>query len=99
MQIDPATRSKVEVVDEVSKWGVGLGILIVALAPLSIPILVLTAAFLVPLLIPVLAIGLLAAPVLLVRAVVRRSRGRRRKSARKQPHPHPQVRSAATTSS
>ena len=65
-----------EVIDEVSKWTVGLGILTVALAPLSIPILVLTAAALVPLAVPVLALGLVVAivavPVLLIRGLGRR---------------------------
>jgi hypothetical protein len=70
-------RNRAEVVDEVSKWTVGLGIVIVALFPLSIPILVLSAAALVPLVIPVVAIGLIAASIFLVRALVRRIRRRR----------------------
>ena len=72
----------VEMVDELSKWGVGLGILVVALAPLSIPILALTAVALVPLLVPLVAIGLVAlvvgGPFILGRRVVRRMRRRRR---------------------
>ncbi len=43
MEIDEKARRRAEVVDEVSKWTVGAGILVVALAPLAIPILVLTA--------------------------------------------------------
>jgi membrane protein implicated in regulation of membrane protease activity len=66
------------VVDEVSKWTVGLGIVGVALFPLSIPFLVLTAVALLPLLAPVIALGLIAGivalPVLLVRRLVRRRR-------------------------
>jgi hypothetical protein len=71
------------VIDEVSKWGVGLGILTFALFPLSIPLLVLTAAALVPLAIPVLVIGLLAIPFLLVRRLVAKLRAwtARRRSA------------------
>jgi len=73
------SASTTEVVDEVSKWGVGLGTLGVALAPLSIPFLILTAVALVPLLLPLLAAGLLfavlATPVLLIRGAVRRIRG------------------------
>jgi Flp pilus assembly protein TadB len=66
------------VADEASKWGVGLGIIVVALFPLSIPILLLTAAALVPLLIPLVALGLIATvvavPVVLVRRFTRRRR-------------------------
>jgi hypothetical protein len=74
MNSHPIATPRQEAVEEVSKWGVGLGILIVALAPLAIPIVVLTAVALVPLLIPVAAVAILAAPALLVRAVARRAR-------------------------
>jgi membrane protein implicated in regulation of membrane protease activity len=71
------------VVDEVSKWSVGLGIVGVALFPLSIPFLVLTAVALLPLLVPVLALavvaGIVALPVILTRRLVRRSRHRGRR--------------------
>jgi hypothetical protein len=56
MKGDTMNSQSTEVIDEVSKWTVGLGILTVALAPLSIPILVLTAAALIPLAVPVLLI-------------------------------------------
>lgn len=69
---------RAEVVDEVSRWGVGLGIITVALFPLSIPFLLLTAVAVLPLLVPVLALGLIAGivavPVMLVRRLVRRRR-------------------------
>jgi hypothetical protein len=75
MEIDQKARERAEVVDEFSKWAVGAGILVVALAPLSIPILVLTAVALLPLLVPVLALGLLAGvvylPIRLVRGIRR----------------------------
>jgi hypothetical protein len=74
MNAESTTPSRTEVVEEVSKWGVGLGILTVALAPLSIPIIVLTAVALLPLLLPVVALAAVAAPVI----VVRRLRGGRR---------------------
>ena len=71
-----------EVLEEVSKWTVGLGILTLALAPLSIPIIALTAVALIPLVLPLVAIGLIAAlayvPFLLVRGAGRRIGGRRR---------------------
>ena len=74
-----------EMVDELSKWGVGLGILVVALAPLSIPILALTVVALVPLAVPLVAIGLIAlvvgGPFVLGRRLVRRMRRRRREFA------------------
>jgi hypothetical protein len=76
MKGDTMNSQSTEVIDEVSKWTVGLGILTVALAPLSIPILVLTAAALIPLAVPVLALGLVVAivavPVLLIRGLGRR---------------------------
>jgi membrane protein implicated in regulation of membrane protease activity len=66
------------VVDEISKWTVGLGIVTIALFTLSLPILILTAAALLPLLIPLLALGLVAGvvalPIVLVRRLVRRRR-------------------------
>jgi membrane protein implicated in regulation of membrane protease activity len=78
MNAESQAMKRAEVVDEVSKWGVGAGIVTVALFPLSIPILVLTAVALLPLLVPVLALGLIAgivaAPVMLVRRLVRRRR-------------------------
>jgi uncharacterized membrane protein YgcG len=87
-----------EVVDEISKWTVGLGIITVALFALSLPILLLTAAALVPLAVPLLAIGLVvgvvAVPVVLVRRLVRWIRslggrsGRSRSSSRR-PHSAP----------
>jgi membrane protein implicated in regulation of membrane protease activity len=71
-----------EVVDEISKWTVGLGIITMALFVLSLPILLLTAFALLPLVAPLLAIGLVvavvAAPILLVRRLVRRRRPPRR---------------------
>jgi hypothetical protein len=57
------SRNRAEVVDEVSEWGVGLGILGVALFPLSIPIVVLTAATVVLLALPLLVLALLALPL------------------------------------
>jgi hypothetical protein len=61
MKGDTMNSQSTEVIDEVSKWTVGLGILTTALAPLSIPFLLLTAAAVIPLAIPVLALGLVVA--------------------------------------
>jgi len=70
-----------DVIDEVSKWTVGLGILTLALAPLAIPILALTAVALVPLVLPLVALalaaGFVAAPIMLIRSLVRRIAARR----------------------
>ncbi len=64
----------------------GLGILILALAPLAIPFLVLTAVFVLPLLLIPLALGLIgaivAAPFLLVRRLRRRHRPETRTTPR-----------------
>jgi membrane protein implicated in regulation of membrane protease activity len=78
MNPDSKAMRRAEVVDEVSKWGVGLGVVTVALFPLSIPFLLLTAVAVLPLLVPVLALaliaGIVAVPVVLVRRFVRRRR-------------------------
>jgi PPOX class probable F420-dependent enzyme len=70
------SRQTTEVIDEASKWTVGLGIITLALAPLALPMLVLTAVALVALALPLIAVGLVAAivavPVLLIRRLRRR---------------------------
>jgi hypothetical protein len=70
-----AARSRAEVADEVSKWTVGGGIVLVALFPLALPILILTAVAVLPLLVPLLAAGVVVAvialPILLFRKLGR----------------------------
>ena len=78
MDAESTARKRAEVVDEVSKWTVGAGVLTVALAPLAIPILVLTAVALLPLLVPVLALALVGGVVYLPIRLVRGLRRRRR---------------------
>lgn len=84
MDTDSKARERAEVIQEFSKWSVGAGILVVALAPLAIPILVLTGVALLPLLVPLIPLALIAGliylPVRLVRSV-----GRRRRSLRRGP--------------
>ena len=67
--------SRAEIVDEASKWGVGGGILLTALAPLSLPILILTIVALLPLAVTLIALGLLAGvlalPIMLIRKLAR----------------------------
>ena len=74
-----SARSRAQDLDEVWKWTVGGGILLVALAPLALPIIILTIVALLPLAVPLLAIGLVAAvlalPVMLVRKVGRSVKG------------------------
>jgi hypothetical protein len=77
MSAGPTRSPRDEVIEEVSTWTVGLGIVTMALFPLSLPILILTAVFLAPLVLPLIAIGILALPVLLVRRVLRAIRKRR----------------------
>jgi hypothetical protein len=59
----------------------GLGIVTFALFPLALPILILTAASLIPLLaiglVVAVPVGVIAVVVLLVRAILRRATGRR----------------------
>jgi hypothetical protein len=90
MNAETSARSRAEIVDEASKWGVGLGILVTALAPLSLPILILTLVAVIPLVVPLLAVGLVAAvvalPVFLIRKLTRsvsriRTHHRRRETA------------------
>jgi len=89
MNAETTAPTRAELVDEASKWGVGAGILVTALAPLSLPILILTLVAVLPLVVPLLAVGLVAGvialPVLLMRKVRRSvsgfgSRRRRRRA-------------------
>lgn len=78
---------------------VGAGILTMMLFPFMVPILLLTAAAVLPLLAPLLVLAILAAPVLIARAAtraVRRARGRRSQaSATGHPQPGGQNRALA----
>jgi hypothetical protein len=76
MSAEPTTRSDPELVDELSAWLVGGGILTVALFPLALPFLLLTLAAMLPFvvvpLIGGLVAGLIALPVgLLIRRALR----------------------------
>jgi membrane protein implicated in regulation of membrane protease activity len=77
------SQSAVDVADTLGAWGVGAGMITMALFPLAIPFLVLTVVALLPLLAPVVVIGVVAGvvalPVMAVRAVARRVRARRRR--------------------
>ncbi len=83
MSTEAKSAERNEVIEEFSKWGVGAGILVVALAPLAIPILVLTGATLAVLALPAIPLlliaGLIYLPVRIVRGVLARRRplGRR----------------------
>ena len=78
MNADRRSPGRTEIIEEVSKWGVGAGILVVALAPLAIPILVLTLVALLPLLLPAIPLALIAGLAYLPVRAVRRIRARRR---------------------
>jgi hypothetical protein len=73
MDAETRARSRAQNLDEIWKWTVGAGILLVALAPLSLPILILTIVATLPLLVPVLALGLLAGAVALLVLVFRKA--------------------------
>ena len=77
MNDESTARSRAEVADEISKWTVGGGIITMAIFPLAIPILALTAIALLPLVVPALVLGLLAGFVYLPIRLTRRLRGRR----------------------
>jgi hypothetical protein len=56
-----------DVVEEVSAWAFGGGVLTFALFPFALPVLLLTVAFVLPFALAGLAIAVVAAPILLVR--------------------------------
>jgi predicted neutral ceramidase superfamily lipid hydrolase len=62
----------VDFVDELSSWNVGAGVIVMALFPLALPLIALTAFALLPLLLPLLAVALVAAVVAVPVLVVRR---------------------------
>ena len=59
--------STADVVDGTIPVAAGLGILTVSLFPFAVPVLALTAVALIPLLLIGLVVGLIAAPILLLR--------------------------------
>ena len=63
--------STAEVVDGTIPVAVGLGIVTMTLFPFAIPVLALTAVALIPLLLIALVGGLIAAPILLLRRLLR----------------------------
>jgi hypothetical protein len=79
-------RDRQEVIDEVSMWAVGLGILTFALAPLALPGILLTLVFVAPLLLlglaAALVVGVPVAIGLGIRALARRIQGRPRPERR-----------------
>ena len=94
MDAESRARSRAEVVDEVSKWGVGGGIIMMALFPLALPILILTLVALLPLVVPLIALGLaagvVAIPIVLIRKLspsVRKLRPARLRQSAPEPAP------------
>jgi hypothetical protein len=79
MDAEMRARSRAQSLDEIWKWTVGAGILVVALAPLSLPILILTIVALLPLAVPLIAVALIAAVVALPVMLLRRLGGSVRK--------------------
>jgi hypothetical protein len=67
--------SRAEITDEFYKWAVGGGIVTMALFPLALPLIALTAIAVLPLLlialVPVLLVAAVALPILLVRRLWR----------------------------
>ena len=72
-RIDPADLAR-----ELSEWAVGLGIIAVALFPLAVPLVALTALAALPLVLLALVAALLALPFLAIRGLVRRVMAHRR---------------------
>ncbi len=74
---DKSSTSTQEAIVTVSSWLVGFGILVLALAPFSLPFLILAAAFALPLLLALIPLALLAAVGIGLRAIWRSARTRR----------------------
>jgi Flp pilus assembly protein TadB len=76
MNAELESHSRAEVVNEIATWTVGGGIIILALFPLALPMLALTAVAALPLLVPALALAVVvvvvALPVLLIRSLAKR---------------------------
>jgi len=72
-----------DVIEEASAWALGGGVLTLALFPFALPILLLTVAFVLPFALAGLVVGVVAAPILLVRRL-RSAMGR---GAPADPHP------------
>jgi len=72
MSTKPTTPTPAEVVQEVGAWTVGGGIIIMALFPLALPLIILTVASVIPLLVAALALGLVAAVVASAVTLLRR---------------------------
>jgi hypothetical protein len=101
MSTQRTQHSPPEVLDEAATWLVGGGILTMALFPLSLPLLLLTAASLVPFLVVPLAGALIAAvaavPILLARRLARWVIGARRGRSGQRPGPRVQPCGAGLT--
>jgi hypothetical protein len=72
MNHESTAPSRAEINDEISMWTVGGGIITLALFPLAVPILVLTAVASIPVLVPLVAVGVLLGGVALTVLIVRR---------------------------
>jgi hypothetical protein len=76
-----------DVVEEVSAWAFGGGVLTFALFPFALPILLLTVAFVLPFALAGLAIALVVAVVAGPILLVRRLRSAMDRGAQADPHP------------
>ena len=72
MNDESVARSRAEVIDQISTWSVGGGVITLALFPLALPTLVLTAVATIPVLLPLVAVGVLLGGVALTVLLVRR---------------------------
>jgi hypothetical protein len=82
MPSEPTTQPSTDLISGASVALVGAGALTFALFPLAVPLLILTGVALVPFLIPVVAIGILAAAIVLPIRVARSLRSRRARPPR-----------------
>ena len=76
-----------DVVEEISAWAIGGGVLTVALFPFALPILLLTVAFVLPFALAGLVIALVVAVVATPILLVRRLRSALDRRAPADPHP------------
>jgi hypothetical protein len=66
--------SYIELLDEVMSWLTGLGLITFVIFPLALPLIALTALLAIPLLLAAVPLAILAAPMLLIRRLLRARR-------------------------
>ena len=91
MSTTASPTTPAELADEASAWAVGGGLITMALFPLALPLILLTAAAAIPLLLLGLVVAVVAAPIFLLRRLrrtIRVSRPESGRAGRPEAEPH-----------